>query len=135
MSCAIKTCPHEAKKYGVCGVHKLEAFQCDDADFQADLDRYRQIQLNLEQEDAKLETQGINILDIQACWNGNLAQPRQHPYPAHFAAIGDLLESSQKQMDYMLSKYDPSLVDNCCIRLRHGLEKGTCSCKLCLLGS
>ncbi len=133
-SCAITTCPHKVKKYGVCGIHKLQAFQCDDDDFQADLNRYRQIQIDLEQEDTKLEANGINSLNIQACWNGNLAGPRQHPYPPHFQMFGDLLDQSQKHYDMMLGKYDAALVDNCCIRLRHSLEKSTCACKLCSLG-
>lgn len=133
MSCAVKSCSHKTKKYGVCGIHKYQAFQCDDPDFQADLNQYRQIQIDLEQEDARLKANGINSLGIQACWNGNLAGPRQRPYPPHFQSFGDLLEQSQKHYEMMLNKYDAALVDNACIRVRHSLELGICSCKLCLL--
>ena len=134
MSCGVDSCRRRAKQFGVCGVHKKYKYLCREPAFQTDMEAYRQLFVNLVQESDKLEAQGHNILAIQSCWESNLCGPRKHPFPNHLKVAGELFEQLVPTIEAMQKKYDPQLVSNVAIRIRHS-EGPPCACSYCRLGA
>ena len=132
MSCGVSACRHRAKQFGVCGVHKRWFYLCDDPQFQADMNVYRQLTLKFAQEEVKLKAQGIDLLGIQNYWDNNLCGPRQHPLPEYYRKAGEIMESFVPFIKTMQQKYDPNLVYNACVRISH--ETTNCECSYCKLG-
>lgn len=133
MICGLPKCKKPAHSYGVCKQHKAWYFVPDDTEFEKQLAVYKQCMVDLEKESESLNDRGINLLDIQACWDNDLGKKRLHDFPEHFKIAGELMEKMDEILRDMQSKYDPTLVYNCTTRARHQSCSVPCRCMYCRL--
>lgn len=133
MKCGKEGCRYQAKIYGVCGHHKSLAFQYDTKSFQAHMKNYNDVMKEYKKETDRLEEEGINILDIQACFENGLTNGKTKEYPPHFKKMGELLENQLKMIEELQEIYDPYLVSNVTSRISHKVLTENCSCLLCSL--
>ena len=132
--CGLSNCKNKKKEYGVCGVHKRYAYESQDVNFKRDLGDFQQNIRDYNNEANRLTEAGYKILEIQSCWNHNLAGPRQKPFPKHLEKFGSLLERSKFLILEMQKKYNNYLVSNATSKASHYICDPQCMCSICLLG-
>ena len=131
MICGLPKCKKIASKYGVCDFHKAWYFISDDTFFNKEIERYKKIMQDLQKENTRINNLGLNIADIEKCWDGDLTK-RICEFPKKFNIAGNLMEQMDQIKNELLDKYEKKLVENCTIRARHS-SINNCQCICCKL--
>jgi hypothetical protein len=132
-TCGLNSCQCRAKEYGVCGRHKQSKYKSNDPSFLYCLEIYNKVFQQYIEECNNLEQKGHSILQIQSCYNYNLAAKPVSEFPNHLSSAGNLLERTFELEKLMHEKYDRTLVSNACVRVRHRYGP-QCTCEICMLG-
>lgn len=133
MICSLPKCKKPIDKYGVCQFHKAWCYMSDDANFNEKIQEYQILMGKLHEENDCLKNKGINISDIEKCWeNGDLSN-RVLKLPEHFKSAVNLIEEMDKIKKELLQKFDPKLVENCIMRALHSSSNNKCGCVCCRL--
>lgn len=129
--CGHPNCRYRAKNYGVCGHHKDLAFKSTDPEFQKDLQQYKIISDRYYREGERLESIGINILEMQAIWGYNLCGPEVNPVPERFKEAYEAVKAMGNKVAEMQAKYNPDLVYNSTVRINHKQTPIQNCCLIC----
>lgn len=121
-----RVCSAASSTGNVCGRHKNSAYWSFDPRFRQAMVDYWNTWQAFKAEECRLESFGIDLLEIQASWkqpSGNvvLGQERTREFPTHFLRAGNLLEQ-MTEMEKNLAQAYGSAGSNACALARHWEE-------------
>jgi len=135
IKCGVKVCRNRSKKHGVCGVHKTWLYISESSEFDKEFEGLRLMTKELFDEGDNMEKNGVNPLHIQNYMGlfGN-EKEGEIAFPSEFSKLGNLLIRTKNYAKDMQTRYDPGLVYNMGVRMRHSFLPYTCTCSYCSLG-